>query len=68
MAYNNLIQLTLTADERFLEAARILRIIGDDSIDQFSQREQEFLEQMGDSKFISEKQLLWLRDLLGKIQ
>lgn len=66
MAYSNLIQLTLTADERFAEAARILRIIGDDA-NQLPQRQQDFLGQIGDAKFVSEKQLLYLRDLLEKV-
>jgi hypothetical protein len=68
MSYNDLTELTLTADERLAEAGRILRIFESDSIDNFRPNEQKFLEQMHDAAFVSQKQLLWLRDLLQKIQ
>jgi hypothetical protein len=68
MGYNNLTELTLTADERLAEAGRILRIIESDAVDQFPQRQQEFIEQMSSASFVSVKQLLYLRDLLAKIQ
>ena len=68
MAYNDLTELTLTADERLAEAGRILRIIESDSIDNFRPNEQKFLEQMHDATFVSVKQLLWMRDLLQKVQ
>jgi len=68
MTYSNLTKLTLTADERLVEATRILRILKEDGLDQFSQREQAFLEQMDEAAFVTERQLLWLRDILGKVQ
>lgn len=68
MAYNDLTELTLTADERLAEAGRILRIIESDSLDNFRPHEQKFLEQMHDASFVSMKQLLWMRDLLAKVQ
>jgi len=68
MGYNDLTELTLTADERLAEAGRILRIIESDSLDNFRPNEQKFLEQMHDATFVSQKQLLWMRDLLQKIQ
>jgi hypothetical protein len=68
MGYNNLTELSLTADERLAEAGRILRIIESDSVDQFPQRQQEFIEQMSSASFVSVKQLLYLRDILAKIQ
>ena len=68
MAYNDLTELTLTADKRLAEAGRILRIIESDGLETFRPNEQKFLEQMHDASFVSMKQLLWLRDLLSKIQ
>ena len=68
MSYNDLTELTLTADERIAEAGRILRIIESDGLENFRPNEQKFLEQMHDASFVSMKQLLWLRDLLSKIQ
>lgn len=68
MGYNDLTELTLTVDERLAEAGRILRILESDAIDGFRLHEQKFLEQMHDATFVSQKQLLWLRDLLSKVQ
>lgn len=67
MGYNNLTELTLTADERLAEAGRILRIIEPDA-DNFPKNQQVFIEQMSSASFVSVKQLLYLRDLLAKVQ
>lgn len=68
MGYNNLTELTLTADERLAEAGRILRIIESDAVDDFPKNQQAFIEQMSSASFVSVKQLLYLRDLLAKVQ
>lgn len=68
MGYNNLSELTLTADERLAEAGRILRIIESDATDNFPKNQQAFIEQMSNASFVSVKQLLYLRDLLAKVQ
>jgi hypothetical protein len=68
MGYNDLTELTLTADERLAEAVRILRILAREPEDHFPRRQQEFIEQMNDAQFVSVKQLLYLRDILSKVQ
>ena len=68
MAYNDLTELTLTADERLAEAGRILRIIDREGTDSLPQKQQEFVDQMHDARFVSPKQLLYLRDILAKLQ
>ena len=66
MSYHDLSECTLTADERLAEAQRILKILDSEPMDHFTQREQDFIGQMGDARFVSTKQLFWLRDLAQK--
>jgi hypothetical protein len=52
------------ADSRRAEANRILEILDREPQDHFTQRQQEFIEQMSDRlRPVSAKQLFWLRDL-----
>jgi hypothetical protein len=67
MSYHDLSECTLTADERLAEAGRILRILGCDSQDNFARHERDFIERMNDAKFVSVKQLFWLRDLKDRV-
>lgn len=69
MGYSDLSECTLTDEERLAEAERIARILSDDPEESFSPRERTFLEQVGNGiKFVSIKQLFWLRDILAKHQ
>ena len=67
MAYHPLANDTGgTADDRRSEADRILKILDSEPQDHFTQREQEFMEQMQQGGTVSPKQLFWLRDIKDK--
>jgi hypothetical protein len=68
MTYHSLSDSTLTPDERLAEAGRILKILDSEPMDHFTQREQDFIAQIGDAQFVSVKQIFYLRDLLQKVQ
>ena len=67
MSYHDLSECTLTADERLAEAGRIVRIVTENPVDNFTQREIDFIHQMDHATFVSVKQLFWLRDLKDKL-
>ena len=68
MAYHPLANETGgTADDRRAEADRILKILDAEPQDHFTQREQEFMEQMQQGGTVSPKQLFWLRDIKGRL-
>ena len=52
-----------TPDTRRVEADKLLKII---EVEQLTPKEAAFVEQMADSKFVSPKQLFWLRDIKDK--
>lgn len=67
MAYHDLSECTLDADERRAEADRIMEMYGIGALgDSFSDSEKRFLHQMGDGGSVSVKQLFWLRDIKDK--
>lgn len=67
MSYHDLSSCTLNADERRVEADRIMEMYGTGALgDSFTESEQRFLDQIGDGIPISVKQLFWLRDIKDK--
>ncbi len=68
MSYNDLSEITLTEDERIAEATRILKILDGEQAKHFTQKELNFIDKMNDSAYVTVKQLLWLRDILAKVQ
>jgi hypothetical protein len=66
MAYHDLSECTLDADERRAEATRICDIIADD-LDFYAPHEQKFIVDISSyDRAVSVKQLFWLRDLRDK--
>lgn len=66
MAYNNLSECTLTADERMAERDRILLMFEGHKISVFehmNDNERAFLKKIEFSPFVTVKQLFWLRDI-----
>ena len=68
MAYNDLSECTLTADERIQESDRICQMLKCEPEDNFTPVERDFMARMEDAEFCSVKQLFWLRDILAKHQ
>ena len=66
MGYHDLSECTLTADERLAEAGRITSRLAEYQ-DELNPNELEFVTKMNDARFVSTKQLFYLRDLLAKI-
>lgn len=63
MGYNDLSESALTPDERVAEKDRIMSIFIDIGYSNCSQKEREFLNQMRTARFVSVKQLLYMRDI-----
>ncbi len=68
MAYNNLSESTLTADERVAEKDRIMVMFSEKDmvLDHMTNSELSFIRKIEDSSFVSIKQLYWLRDIKDK--
>jgi hypothetical protein len=65
MGYHDLSECSLTEDERLAEAGRITnRLAG--CQDELTNKEREFVMQMNDARFVSVKQLFYLRDISEK--
>lgn len=65
MGYNDLSESTLTLAEKITEKNRICsRLIG--IISELTEKEQGFVYQMRDAKFLTVKQLFYLRDISDK--
>jgi hypothetical protein len=69
MSYHDLSECTLSADERRIEADRILEMFGIGALDtnDCSQTERDFIFQLGDGRPVSVKQLFWLRDIKDRV-
>jgi hypothetical protein len=65
MSYHDLSECTLTAEERCVEAARIIRNLEVFS-DDLTPKEKNFVGQMDGAGYVSVKQLFYLRDINGK--
>ena len=65
MAYNDLSESSLTADERRIEANRICKML-DGYLESMQSHESQFVERIGDGGHVSVKQIFWLRDLKEK--
>ena len=67
MAYHELTKETGgSADNRRAEADRIVKILTEGDVSEFSQKEIDFIHQMEDGGPVSAKQLFWLRDIKDK--
>ncbi len=65
MGYHDLSECSLTEDERFAEAGRITNRLAACQ-DELTHKEREFVMQLNDARFVSVKQLFYLRDISGK--
>ena len=64
LSYHDLSSCTLTDDERVAEKDRILRMLLERiTPSQMTEKEAEFIGKMDDAKYVSVKQLFYLRDL-----
>ena len=65
MSYHDLSECTLTDDERVAEKNRIVKRIKN-LMENATDKEREFVGKMSDARFVSVKQLFFLRDIAEK--
>jgi C4-type Zn-finger protein len=65
MAYHNLSECTLDADDREAEKNRIIARL-ETMLDELTRNEREFVVRIADESCVSVKQLFWLRDINNK--
>jgi len=66
MAYNDLSQSSLTADERRAEALKIIELLQDYQ-DELHSHEVDMCHRITDGQSVSVKMLFWLRDIKDRV-
>ena len=66
MSYHDLSECTLTADERYAEACRIMNIL-EEYDDDLRTNEKDMMISVEKYKTCSVKQLFWLRDIKDRV-
>jgi hypothetical protein len=66
MSYHDLSECTLTPDERYAEALRIIGIL-EQSQDDLRENEKDMMSKVEHYESCSVKQLFWLRDIKDRV-